>query len=865
MTRWPDSAAARRTLRDLEARARGREMNAALSDADAAAARGDDAAAIEAWGRAATLGAPGLEPHLAAARARLERQHTAQAAAAVRQRLTAGLDAAALSAWLELTPSQRTEARSGFDDLTFGWLEQLEKHAHPRERAEVVDAALALGDALRELDAASSARLQRHAERLSAVKAARPLLERIRREADERARAEAERQQADAEREARARAERDAEQRRIDFETALQAGAALRALELVSDDAQRARLQPLLQRHFEVESGPIERAPEVGDGLFTERPARCVDVERGEFYWVEGYGRQLFVWRCDLSTGRAVSMCALTPPRAMATPELHVRGAELVITASGGLLCLDGVTWEVRDWREPAGLAAGEVVESSLAVPGWNYLWHAVRAPRGLDEEVRVVDLAKNRVHRTFAKEGIVLEVLAGPEPRVLIAGYQRPGRVYSPAGNVEQTVPLPLSEVALAPSGDGFVGLDHDDDDDGAPVNVWYARRGAAPARVDTLEDSASAGPRSLTTATGCARTFVLYDRGGGWQLVAYAPSAEGLKRQWSTPAPTRSTLVGDLSASRAYLVYARDECPGCLALGEAPPVFAPADLVRAVQPPRLHGRSLWCSPGDAPGTDDVAQTLMAESPDRREDLMKRAAKTFVEWRGAWAAVKLVLQLWRDKRDADAHRLLELVEAEAPGHAALAMGRAEVALTRGDPAAALELLTRLPRSALGGTPNALAHARHLEGLAYYHLGRLPEARAAFAGAATFEDCACHVDAWPEWVDQLSGAVTGGVVSAVRAADAALAAGDGDAAVRALDRRAVWEAMEEQLAARLATAALAAKGLPPLRRRLLLAAAAYRLRERVLGSVLPLGAEAWPPERIAAAREAALAESVATG
>lgn len=93
LARWPDSVFARRTLNQLEERSRGRAIAQALADADAAEARGDEAAAISILGRAVELGAAGLEARIAAARARLDARRAADAAAAVRARLASGLDA----------------------------------------------------------------------------------------------------------------------------------------------------------------------------------------------------------------------------------------------------------------------------------------------------------------------------------------------------------------------------------------------------------------------------------------------------------------------------------------------------------------------------------------------------------------------------------------------------------------------------------------------------------------------------------------------------------------------------------------------------------------------------------------------------
>lgn len=149
-------------------------------------------------------------------------------------------------------------------------------------------------------------------------------------------------------------------------------------------------------------------------------------------------------------------------------------------------------------------------------------------------------------------------------------------------------------------------------------------------------------------------------------------------------------------------------------------------------------------------------------------------------------------------------------------------------------------------------------------GLASYQLGRLEDARAAFEAATTDEEASCDAGSLVTWMDELMRAEPRGLVALVRTADAALAAGDADAALRTLDRREVWSVLDDQLAARLATAVLAATGVNPVRRRLVVATVRERLEDDLFARAeVPLGSDAWSREQIEAPKVALTSTSAA--
>lgn len=96
LDRWPESAPARKVLRDLESKRRSARIAQLERQAQAALDVGDDATARARWAEALQLGATGLEGKLASASARLEQRARAQRLEAITNALHAEWSEASL-------------------------------------------------------------------------------------------------------------------------------------------------------------------------------------------------------------------------------------------------------------------------------------------------------------------------------------------------------------------------------------------------------------------------------------------------------------------------------------------------------------------------------------------------------------------------------------------------------------------------------------------------------------------------------------------------------------------------------------------------------------------------------------------------
>lgn len=891
LERFPDSATARRTLREVESRALRSRSQKLAADAAAAAAAGDDERALDLYRAALEHGATGLEAAIASSRARLEEKRAQVQISQVLERLRASFDAESCGAWLDLERPAREAVKAQLQEVALDWLEALMRSSHRRELPERIEAVRALKAAQRAtpLDSETRTALRRHEVALGALEPGRRALEALRaeeRQADlarqqerlEAARASLEAGRwsevlaqlegldAGAELAARARRELDAEQRRTDFEAALEQGDGLRALAVLraqeresggaAGSAWQRRLQPLLREAFSHETGEVSDAPEVPETLCFDGAGRWVDLAHRRWYWATAHGRHVFVRRCDLDTGRVLSVCALkTPTQLGSHPRLVVNDGQLALAGgTGALLVLDTQTWDIVDWREPTAMAKDEVFEELLAVPGARYAWLSARPLRSGAEVARVIDLERDRVHRELPQDG-TMELLAAPgEPRVAISGFERPGRIFQLSGHLEATLPQELMEPTLSPAGTGYVGIDRraDDDDEAdeeqdRSLRVWLWEPGAPPIRCVEVEEAHLDMARGYATSRVHARFYLLCrtQPDEPFLLVAFSQGQRTLKREWAVRVSSGASLIGDLRSERVWLVTESERGPVCVELGEAAPSVGEAAPPRR-RLPGLGSDGLWCWPSRGLDATRAAREVSdAPTAAARRKLLERLVAAASE-AGAWDVADLAVTLGRWRHPEDAQLALELAQARFPGHGALSLARAELQLQRGALESLQSVLASARAASHGFTPEAQAHLLHLEGIAAYAQEDFEGALAAFEEADSVEGCACVELAG--WIMLLraslnEGAVAGlegEIVAAVRGANAALIAGDADAELRALDRRAVWVALEDQLAARLATAAVAANDLHPVRRRLILATALARLSSKDARQ-LPLG------------------------
>jgi tetratricopeptide (TPR) repeat protein len=272
---------------------------------------------------------------------------------------------------------------------------------------------------------------------------------------------------------------------------------------------------------------------------------------------------------------------------------------------------------------------------------------------------------------------------------------------------------------------------------------------------------------------------------------------------------------LVQDHRARRALALNLEAGPLKVLALGPAPPPPDALGTVLAARRdrhlPALHPPFFYC--GHATGTmgalvEELARELQVQD---REAYVRNFERDHGDQREMMMGLALALR--RVDREGPVWSSLGRRLAEQrPEDAGAALLVAEHAAATGDWQEVVQHLETADPGKLDD--NRERHCHHLLGIALLHLGRPEEAAAAFRAAPPLEHgCAlaplialaqamAESPAVEEWgPDQ---PLARQVVGAIQTADRALAAGDLEAARKALVRRAIWKACELQSAARLA-------------------------------------------------------------
>lgn len=504
LARWPESAAARRALRDIEERRRKIEAARLAAEAEDAEARGDAAVALARLAQAAAaVRGPEREAIEARARTIEAAERTRREEELVEQAIRT-LDAAdpreglALYTGLEEALRARVRARSMRPELA--WIDRMVgERGGDRAKVEAATAIAEARAALTRDPQAAIALLAPHEVTLERVPEAR----RIRREAEaalragrisqartaiETARAELAagsaadalarlgaaslRELSDEERAEAAAIEAAAtrvlERNRREGEAwrlrttgrLFEARALFEELTAQTDDAEeRARwererdaIRAEIQRNFRVE---VNDEPRSTEELGRFRPYSAASDAP---WWLTADGRAIVIARAyerwvvvrvlNRETMLVHPTILLRTPEPLSRVRTTVCGPTLWLTGERGALveiAMDG--WEVRDFRPSADVAAPtDVVETALLVTAEDpaaprYFWVACR-PRGasLLERLRVIDLAQRRAVREVP-EVWHAETMAGlDEPRVVTL--------------IEQTCTLRTPRGVVAPHG---------------------------------------------------------------------------------------------------------------------------------------------------------------------------------------------------------------------------------------------------------------------------------------------------------------------------------------------------------------------------------------------------------------------------
>lgn len=521
LARWPDSAPARRILREIEGRRRHEEARKKAAEAEDALTRGDAAIALTLFRHAlaalpAGPEAEAIEARCAAVEAALHRQRAEASVAEACRKLDGPDRAAALLVYLQMDAELRAHVRElrPMDELRW-----LEASAANRDRARV-DAVLALVQAREVLEAAPDRALDLLAQHRAALEtvhdAKRTAQEATARSRDVRtARARGEVAAARAafdagdmhrvverlgdpvvrdlpgdEQEAaialRARAAASAaRQHRLDAVARMRAaGRPLEArdavLSLLASEprdeqarwqAEHDALTVEIQRTFEVE---LDETPCAVGALSV--PSFYPDMDPVH-QWLTRDGRTLvlgeahdhrvFVRLFDVEGACVRATVALRTPDRMGRLTTVVDGDELwLLGDSGAVLRIGMKDWHVRSFHGAAelGLDNSVIEQAALGTPAGNqrHLWLlSGEAHRG--EKLRIVDMERRRVVRESADAWSIVPLTGLDEPRMAcvhrtsIVLYNGRGAAL-PGGQISSTENVP--DVAAHPSGSGIVLL---------------------------------------------------------------------------------------------------------------------------------------------------------------------------------------------------------------------------------------------------------------------------------------------------------------------------------------------------------------------------------------------------------------------
>ena len=499
LARWPESAAARRALREIEERRRRSEAARLAKDAEDAAAQGDAEVALARLALAA-VAARGAE------REAIEQRARQLAASAREQREAEQVDQAirklevddakeGLAVYLSLDEPLRARVRARSARPELEWIDRMEG-GRGGDRAKV-DAASALAEAREALtrdperaltllaphdtwldrvpearrvtrEATAAIRVRRVAAVRAAIDAARAelaagaageALARLGatslRDLPEGERAEAAALEAAATRvvDRRRRAETTVRLRAAG--QLFEARALAEGLAEGVDEKERARweqernaIRADIRQRFRIE---VDEEPRAAEELGRFRPYPAASEVP---WWLTADGRGIVIVRVyerwvvvrvlDRETMLVHPTVLLRTPEPLGDVDVSVCGPTLWLTGRrGAIVEIAMIGWEVRDFRPSSDVAAPhDVVETALLVATEDpsaprYFWVACRA-RGesFPERLRIIDLAQRRVVRELSDAWHVTPIAGLDEPRVALT-RERMCTLHTPRGVV--------------------------------------------------------------------------------------------------------------------------------------------------------------------------------------------------------------------------------------------------------------------------------------------------------------------------------------------------------------------------------------------------------------------------------------------
>jgi len=862
----PDSALARRVLDRCGERARRVRRDELVSRAKEALERGSDEAAAL-LGQAAAL-VPG-DAELAALLARAEGEARTRASRRRVERVLAALaapgDGAGLAEWMALAPGERGAVRERCNREELTWFDGLDVPDSGARQRALVEAARALLAARRALAAGNPAEAARRlatpharelgpgAELLRAAErelAERRVTENVNRFGAMLARFNAEArpghvppldEDVDPEllpADVRPLWDRWSARRRdldrhlervrranglVNSGEYLEGRRVLEALESGRDDPAFAELDRQAVQGIR-RAWLVRTERPQGDWASTRHPAlhlarrrgapSVVELdEQGRVYLANMAGTDVLLAELDAATGRVTRLCRTRAPAPMDNGDIFLSpGRVWLVSTEGKYAAFDTDELLPAVWHDGPPVRDFEI--RSHWVPDGRALWVVGR--RSEKHFAVRCDLETwKRMEEPRPVEWMT--AFCAPEPGVGLQSA-RSLDVAALDGAVRRSFPLAGRDAVVAdlhPSGRGWLTTRFGSEGEGSGVSVRaHTEADAGPEVVVGAVASVGA---STATSLEAGLMFVLGPAPQGpWQLLALEPAGDSMRLRWQCVVPDRAQLAGDRLGRRAALAWNAASGVGTALLGAKPPVIPDEDMQ-----PRGDGRMPPLSLESRCGTPDcwVAERALTRSREEAGGRPAKLARLLRQRLGGKHPDELEWAIQAaDPFDPAELRSLAHLAGDGPSPATVRLWRAQRLALDGEWEKALAMAPGPGRDAPPGPPlegAALRHCAHLRGLALVHLGRWDEARRLWSEAAEGEPPSgtCRLSAAVEWLDAVRAppgtpgrGLAGRVTAAVVAHDAARAAGDVQAALRAVWCAAVFRAEEKQSFARLAEA-----------------------------------------------------------